>query len=173
MKKLPNMRLKLAAPVVNKSGGRREARCCRIPFVNTSPRRRSLSAIRWAAVMFSSQAQAKRFFVEKIVGQATREGRPLSENERWMLSYSESDPEFVVDLARVHALESEIPDAEYERKVAGLAERACMTDIASDPDALATYQDALQILSQGDHYILVMLKQGLSRRLRPWWAFWR
>ncbi len=123
--------------------------------------------------MFSSQGQAKRFFVERIVGQATREGRPLSENERWMLSFSESDPEFVVDVGRVRALEAEITDAEYERKVTGLAERACTTDIASDPAALATYKDAFRVLSQGDHYILIMLKQGLSRMLRPWWAFWR
>ena len=68
---------------------------------------------------------------------------------------------------------SAISDAEYERKVAGLAERACTTDIASDPDALATYKDGLRVLSQGDHYILIMLKQRLSGRLRPWWAFWR
>ncbi len=124
-------------------------------------------------MLFSSQGQAKRFFVEKVVGQATREGRPLSDNERWMLSFSESDPEFVVDVTRVRALEAEITDAEYERKVAGLAERACTTDIGSDPDALATYKDAFRVLSQGDHYILIMLKQGLSRRLRPWWAVWR
>jgi len=102
-----------------------------------------------------------------------REGRPLSENERWMLSFSESDPEFVVDVARVRALEAEIPDSEYERKVAELAERACATDIAADPEALASYKEALRVLSQGDHYILVMLRRGLSRRLRPWWAFWR
>ncbi len=42
----PNQRLKLAAPVRNKSGGRSEARCSRIPFVNIPVRRRSLSAIR-------------------------------------------------------------------------------------------------------------------------------
>ena len=42
----PNQRLKLAAPVRNKSGGRPEARCSRIPFVNILIRRRSLSAIR-------------------------------------------------------------------------------------------------------------------------------
>jgi hypothetical protein len=123
--------------------------------------------------VFSSQGQAKRFFVDKIVAQAMREGRRLSENERWMLSFSESDPEFVVDVARARALEAEIPDSEYEAKVAGLAERACATDIDADPEALASYQEALRVLSQGDHYILVMLRQGLARRLRPWWAFWR
>jgi hypothetical protein len=123
--------------------------------------------------VFASQGQAKRFFVDKLIAQASREGRPLSENERWMLSFSESDPEFVVDPARVRALEAEIPDAEYEEKVAGLAERAYESDLVSDPEAMATYKEAFRVLSQGDHYILVMLGQGLSRRLRPWWAFWR
>ncbi len=42
----PNQRLKLAAPVVNESGGRPDTRCSRIPFVNLLIRRRSLSAIR-------------------------------------------------------------------------------------------------------------------------------
>ena len=123
--------------------------------------------------MFASQGHAKRFFVDKIIAQASREGRPLSENERWMLSFSEFDPDFVVDVARVRALEAEIPDAEYEKKVAGLAERAYESDLASDPEASSTYKEAFRVLGQGDHYILVMLGQGLSRRLRPWWAFWR
>ena len=123
--------------------------------------------------MFASQAQAKRFFVEKIVAQATREGHPLSENERWMLSFSESDPEFRVDPVRVRALSAEIPDGEYENKVAGLAERAYLTDVSSDPGTADAYKDAFRVLSQGDHYILVMLAQRLSRKLRPWWAFWR
>jgi hypothetical protein len=113
--------------------------------------------------MFASQGQAKRFFVDKIVAQATREGRPLSENERWMLSFSESDPDFVVDPARVAALAAEIPDADYEEKIAGLAKRACEGDIASTPDALPTYREAFRVLNQGDHYILIMLKAGLSR----------
>ena len=89
-----------------------------------------------------------------------------------MLSFSESDPEFVVDLSRVSALEAEISDAAYEEKVAGLAERVCATDVASNAESVATYKEAFRILNQGDHYILIMLKRGLSHWLRPWWAFW-
>jgi hypothetical protein len=122
--------------------------------------------------VFASQSDAKRFFVEKIVAQATREGHPLSENERWMLSFSESDPEFAVDPARVRALEAEISDADYEKKVAALAERAYERDIGSDAKATEAYKEAFGVLRRGDHYILVMLGRGLSRRLRPWWAFW-
>ena len=123
--------------------------------------------------MFESQGQAKRFFVERIASQAVQEGHPFSDDERWMLSFSESDPDFTLDLSRVSALEDEIPEAEYEDKVAGLARRASQADIASDPGALAAYREAYRVLSQGDHYILVMLRSGLSLLLRPWWAFWR
>jgi len=49
---------------------------------------------------FASQRQAKQFFVERIVAQARREGLPLSSDEEWMLSFSESDPEFAVDISR-------------------------------------------------------------------------
>lgn len=63
--------------------------------------------------MFSSQGQAKRFFVEKIVAQAAPEGHPLSVNERQMLSFSESDPEFVVDPVLVTTLAAEISDEDY------------------------------------------------------------
>ncbi len=42
----PNMRLKLAAPVLKRAGGTTWNPCRRIPFVNLTARRRSLSAIR-------------------------------------------------------------------------------------------------------------------------------
>jgi hypothetical protein len=125
------------------------------------------------ATVFTSQGQAKRFFVDKIIAQAEREGHPLTENERWMLSFSESDPEFVFDPSRNAAFAAEISDADYEKKVAGLAVRAHAADVESNPDVEPTYREAYRVLAQGDHYILIMLDAGLSRRLRPWWAFWR
>jgi len=122
--------------------------------------------------VFTSQAQAKRFFADKIIAQAAAEGRLLSENERWMLRFSESDPEFIVDHGRVAALAAEISDAEYEDKISGLITRACATDLASHPEMLATYKEAFAVLNKGDHYLVIMLKRGLARWLRPWWAFW-
>ena len=123
--------------------------------------------------MFTSQGQAKRFLAEKIVAQAAHEGRPLSENEQWMLGFSESDPEFVVDLARIAAFEREIPDDQYEEKIAGLIERACEVEIDANPQARAQYKEALRVLNEGDHYLAIMAERGLGRCLRPWWAFWR
>jgi hypothetical protein len=44
--RLPNTRLKLSAPVPNRSSGHPGIRCASIPFVNSHTLRRSLSAIR-------------------------------------------------------------------------------------------------------------------------------
>jgi hypothetical protein len=123
--------------------------------------------------VFTSQGQAKRFFVDKVIAQAATEGQRLSEAERRMLSFSESDPEFVVDPALVEQLAAEISDEDYEAKVVGLVERSCERDVASDSAALESYREAYTALNQSDHYLLIMLQRGLSRRLRPWWAFWR
>ena len=123
--------------------------------------------------MFTSQGQAKRFFIDKIVTQAVTDGAPLSDAEMQMLSFSESDPEFVVSPALVENLQAEISDEDYETKVAGLLERSWKRDVESDSTARDVYREAFTVLSQGDHYLLVMIDRALGRQLRPWWAFWR
>jgi hypothetical protein len=67
---------------------------------------------------FDTQAAAKRFVAAKVVEQAEREGVALSAAERHMLSWSESDPDFVPDATLAEAQEREIPAAEIETKVA-------------------------------------------------------
>jgi hypothetical protein len=129
--------------------------------------------VRQESNVFTSQRQAKRFFVDKIVTQATTEGTALSNAERQMLSFSESDPEFVVNPALIEKLEGEITDEDYEAKVAGLLERSLKRDVESDSKARDVYREAFTVLSQGDHYLLVMIDRALWRQLRPWWAFWR
>ena len=123
--------------------------------------------------MFPSQGRAKRFFVEKVIGQAATEGIPLSDAEQRMLSFSESDPEFVVSPGLVEKLQAQMSDDAYEAKIAGLIERAWKRDVESDSNARTVYREAFTVLSQGDHYLLVMIDRALQRHLRPWWAFWR
>jgi hypothetical protein len=118
--------------------------------------------------VFGSQSDAKRFFVDRIVAEAAAELKPLSDSERQMLSFSESDPEFIVEPALVNKLAAEISDEDYERKIAGLLERAYQRDLARD-----TYREAYMVLNQGDHYLLIVINQALRRQLRPWWAVWR
>jgi hypothetical protein len=105
----------------------------------------------------TKQREAKRFFVDKIVAQAVAEGEPLSNSERHMLSFSEAEPESV-DPA------SDDPGGDdYEAKIAGLLKRAYLRDLSSDPGAKALYRNAHAVLSEGDHYLLVMTEKALGR----------
>lgn len=113
---------------------------------------------------FSTQSAAKRFFVDKIVAQADHEGAPLSNIEREMLAFSESDPEFITDPVALSArLNEEETDEEYEAKVAGLIERSFRKDAASDPRLRQQWSEARSALAQGDHYLLVMIDRALGR----------
>jgi len=123
--------------------------------------------------MFTTQGQAKRFFVDKIAAQAAKEGAPLSDAERQMLSFYEFDPEFVVNPALVENLQAEISDDDYEAKIAGWIERSwkregrgrqrCRTPV---PQSLHGAQPRRSLLA--DH-----AQTGAPEALRPWWAFWR
>ena len=115
--------------------------------------------------MFASQSQAKSFFVDRIAAQARAEGQPLSASEHWMLRFSESDPDFVVDPVRVEQLQAEISDSDYETKIADLLKRAYERDTTADTTATAKYREASEILRQGDHYLLIMIDRAIGSRL--------
>lgn len=95
----------------------------------------------------------------------------LSDAERRMLSWSESDPEFTRDVSLPAQLEAEVPDEEYEAKVASLVERAYQRELANDSRARQRYKEAYSVLKRGDHYLLVMIEHGLRRHLHRWWQF--
>jgi hypothetical protein len=123
--------------------------------------------------MVHSQTEAKRLFVEKVVTQARLEGVSLSDAERTMLSWSESDPDFVVDPQLPARLAAEVSDQEYEKKVTGLLARRFAAEVDSDPAAKAQWKQAAEVLHQGDHYILIMLDAAVGGRLKRGWQFWR
>jgi hypothetical protein len=123
--------------------------------------------------MVRTQSEAKRFFVDKVVEQARAERTSLSDAERQMLSWSESDPEYDVDPTLPGRLESEMSDEEYETKVAGLLTRSFAADVAARPEAASAWKQAAEVLNEGDHYILMMVDEAIGRRLKRWWQFWR
>jgi hypothetical protein len=125
------------------------------------------------ANIVNAQTEAKCFFVEKVIQRATNEGVSLSAAERWMLRFSESDPEFDVDPSRVDELAAQMSDEEYEAKIAGLLERSLAADIAADAGARKVWQQAHSVLAQGDHYIQIMVDRAVGGSLKRWWEFWR
>jgi hypothetical protein len=123
--------------------------------------------------MVNTQGEAKRFFVEKVVERARREGLSLSAAERWMLLFSESDSAFDVDPRRVAELAAEMSDEEYEAKIEGLLQRSFAAELAADAGARATWQQAHSVLAQGDHYIQIMIDRAMGGTSKRWWEFWR
>ena len=114
-----------------------------------------------------SQHEAKEFLVAAILAQASREGVELSGCEQWMLRFSEADPEFQVDPERVAEFERETTDQAYEAKVADLIRGAYEHDTRTDSEVRAVYQEARRTLSQGDHYLSVMVDQALGTAAQP------
>lgn len=122
--------------------------------------------------MVHNQTEARRFFVDKVIQKADNENIALSEDERQMLSWSESAPDSVRDPDLAERLAAHISNSDYEAKVAGLLRRSFADEIARDPEAKELWQQARSVLTQGDHYILVMIDQAVGQRLKPWWKFW-
>ena len=67
-----------------------------------------------------AQRAAKEFLISKVVEEAQRENVPLSEIERKMLYFTETQ-ESLPDIYEVNdQFEREYDDTQYERKIAGL-----------------------------------------------------
>jgi len=121
----------------------------------------------------NTQSEAKRFFATKVIDRARTEGVALSDTERRMLYWSESDPEFKADPKLVEQLASEMSDEDYEAKIAALLQNAFAADSAIDSRAPEVWQQARSVLKKGDHYILIMIDRAVGAKLKRWWEFWK
>jgi hypothetical protein len=122
-------------------------------------------------MVFTDERGAKSFFVERIIAQAKKEGVNLSESERYMLAWSENDPTFAQIPALTRQFEKDTTAATFEEKVIGLLKRAFEEDLQRDSQSKETYRDAYSVLSQGDHYLLIMIKAAFGFKLKRWWFF--
>ena len=127
---------------------------------------------------FKSQRAAKEYLIGKLVAEAEREGKPLSEIERKMLYFSETDWT-LPGIMEVNAeFERDYDNDEYERKICGLAkaiEAKWKNDSVEERDM---WRAAIEKLCEGDHYLLVLLDPRLASSntaetsfgdlLKPW-----
>jgi len=125
-----------------------------------------------ATAMVHTQSEARRFFIDKVTERAHVERLALSDDERQMLSWSETEPDSIADPALAERLASQISDADYEAKIAALLRRSFDADVAADTEAKDAWRQAWSVLKQGDHYILIMIQQAVERELKPLWRFW-
>jgi hypothetical protein len=107
---------------------------------------------------FKTIKEAKDFLAAKIAAEAEREGVPLTEVERKMLYFSETDWT-LPDMAAASAeFDRDYDENEYELKIAKLARKIEARNHADNPAEEAAWDDALLKLSEGDNYLTVLIR---------------
>ena len=105
---------------------------------------------------FRTIKEAKDFLAERIASEAEHEGVPLSEVERKMLYFSETDWT-LPDIRTVSAeFEQDYDENKYEQKIAGLVRKIEARNHAEKPGEGEAWDEALLKLSEGDHYLTVL-----------------
>jgi hypothetical protein len=104
---------------------------------------------------FATIKEAKDFLAKRIATEAEHAGVPLSEVERKMLYFSETDWT-LPDIRDVSAaFDRDYDENEYERKIAGLV-RKIERNNSENPDKQEAWDEALLKLSEEDHYLTVL-----------------
>jgi hypothetical protein len=104
---------------------------------------------------FSSAREAKEYLIAQIVAEADRSGMPLSDTERKMMYFTET-AWTLSDISEVsEAFDREYDQPTYEAKIGRLAQGT--EHRAHETNDLKVWKDAVQTLSQEDHYLLVLL----------------
>jgi hypothetical protein len=112
----------------------------------------------------SSAREAKEFLVSRIVEEANREDVSLSEVERKMLYFSETDWT-LPDIMEVNEqFDREYDQDDYEKKIKNLIIAGAKHDRKESSDQYDSWLEAIRILEKEDHYILVMAQ---AAGLRP------
>jgi hypothetical protein len=106
--------------------------------------------------------RAKEFLIAQVVEEAERENVPLSEVERKMLYFTETE-ETLPDIHEVNAqFDAEYDGTEYEKKIAGLLRNAFRREGKESVEGERQWKHAVSDLRKEDHYILVMFDQSLQ-----------
>jgi hypothetical protein len=117
-------------------------------------------------------SEAKDFLVNQVVQQAVLENVPLSDLEKQMMYFTES-PEAMQDpAASSNQSETHHNTSEYEAKMNALFKRAYRRTRKDNSIALEQWRAAVDVLREGDHYILVLFGSP-SVRLIPFGSWLR
>ena len=123
-----------------------------------------------AITEYNPVREAKDFLAGKIIAEAESENVPISEVERKMLYFSETGWT-LPDMAEVNeCFDRDYDQDEYEAKIAGLVQAYLAHAGAESKEELKDWEEAVEKLSEGDHYLLVMMRTAPSQgnRLRDW-----
>jgi hypothetical protein len=101
--------------------------------------------------------QAKDFLVQQTAEQAARENIQLSEIEKRMVYFTESDAASCDNPLELNEeFEAQYDTAEYEAKLSRLLHHAYDRLKREDPEGKRNWDLAIRTLRKGDHYALVL-----------------
>lgn len=107
--------------------------------------------------------EAKDFLVQQTAEQAALENVPISDLEKRMMYFVENDPASCPDPLELNdEFEAQYETGEYETKIRALLRRAYKRLKKENPTKVRNWDDAVQTLCGGDHYLPVMLPKGLA-----------
>ena len=101
--------------------------------------------------------EAKDFLVVQTTEQAGLEGVPLSDVEKRMMYFTESDPETCANPIELNdEFEAQYDTGEYEAKVWRLLHHARDRLKSENSEGIRNWKEAIRTLRRGDHYLLVL-----------------
>jgi len=101
--------------------------------------------------------QAKDFLVQQTTEQAARENAQLSDIEKKMMYFTESDSTSCDNPLELNdEFEAQYDTAAYEAKISRLLHHAYERLKGEDPERMREWKLAIRTLRRGDHYLLVL-----------------
>ena len=130
--------------------------------------------------------EAKQFLVQQTAEQAALENVQLTDLERRMMYFTESDSASCENPIELNQeFEARYDTGEYELKISRLLRQAYKRLKDEDAGNLRTWNQAIRTLRKGDHYILVLwdvkptsdlspesVQLGLPNWYNPYVGFW-
>jgi hypothetical protein len=117
------------------------------------------------------QSYAKNFFIDQILKTASEKNIDVTEPEKYMLRWSESDDDFVIKQDMIDKFNQITSDEIFEEKIEELIKEAYKQSKLENPNAKQTWINMYKVLCQEDHYILVMINEALANRVKKWFFF--
>lgn len=111
---------------------------------------------------FTTIRGAKDYLASQIAQQAERDGVPLTEVERKMLYFTETGWT-LPDMKKVSAeFDKDYDQPTYEQRIGGLIDRIQSNAKLQNQRDQQTWNAAVKKLSNGDHYLLVLVDGAVS-----------
>ncbi len=112
-------------------------------------------------------SEAKDFLARQTTEQSLLEGLPLSDLEKRMMYFTESD-EASEDPTKLNdEFDAEYDAAAYEEKVSRLLHHGYARVKKENPESARLWNESIRTLRRGDHYLLVLWDQKSSTERPP------